>query len=179
MIENNLIEIMERGLKALFIEAVQEHNIEKIRACINLFGADVNVSTNDGVPVLVTALQNPIILKFFLAQPNINVNNMIPIDHDINSTILMAACFLGMSDAVRMLCQVPGIDLNYQERKCGRTAAMFAVDGHKQDCVQVLSTVPGVDWNLKNITGFSPIAVAVKHGYIDVLRILKSYMLTR
>ena len=64
---------MERTLKELFLQAVQERNIDKIRSCINL-GADVNVYDNNGFPVLFSAMKNSNILRLFLAQPNIDVN---------------------------------------------------------------------------------------------------------
>ena len=82
---------MDRSLKALFREAIEEYNIEKIRACVNLFGADVNIYLDDGTPALFQALLIPVILEQFLVHPNINVNIKEP---NNNATALMEACIL-------------------------------------------------------------------------------------
>jgi len=160
---------MDRRLKELFIEAVKERNVEKTRACINLFDADVNEYDNDGFPILFTAMQNSNLLELFLTHPNIDINSK---NHNLNLTALIFACSLGRPDAVRRLCKVPGIDLNYQETTLGCTAAMFAVMRNDEDCVKILSTVPGVDWRLESNNGLSPITLAIKLGHTEVLRIL-------
>ena len=74
-------------------------------------------------------------------------------------------------DVVKILCQVPGIDLNFQTGG-GITAAMFAVIHQNPGCVQVLSTVTGVNWNIKDNDNVSPLALAVHRGFIDILSIL-------
>jgi len=165
---------MDRRLKELFIEAVKERNVEKTRACINLFDADVNEYDDDGTPILFTAMQNSNLLELFLTHPNIDVNIKCRIHNgnDVYFTALIVACALERPDAVRRLCQVPDIDLNYQETTTGVTAAMWAVIRNNQDCVKILSTVPGVDWRLESNNGLSPITQAIKLGHTEILRIL-------
>ena len=131
---------MERTLKELFLQAIRERNIDRIKSCINL-GADVNIYNNDGFPVLFLSMRwgNSNMLELFLAQPNIDVNIRCQHGSFVSGTALMRACFSGRTDVVRRLCQAPGINLNCQNNP-GRTAALFAVIHEKLGCVQILST---------------------------------------
>ena len=165
---------MERTSKELLFKAVKENKIEKVRSYLLNDGADANVRDEKGNPVLiVAAIRSSQMLELFLAQPNIDVNIKGSNTGDYCArTALMVACHRGKSDAIRRLCQVPGIDLNCQDNS-GSTAAFLAVTSRKLDCVQILKSVPGVDWNLKTeVFGMSPLSFAVCCSLTEILKVL-------
>ena len=127
------------NLKEQFLQAYNNHDIEKATACITL-GVDVlNIRDIRSWSALTSSSYNQSLLDLILSQPNIDVNMKGPGDN----TALMDACHEGLETAVRRLCQVPGIEVNCKDAEDGFTAAMFAVDSNHVACVQVRT-----DYNL-------------------------------
>ena len=151
-----------------FKRAVKQGELEKVKACITL-GVDVNEFYDNGNPIFFIACKHPLVLELFLAHPNLNLN----IKNDCGYTALIYSCcnYSSCLEAVRRLCQVPGIDLNSQDNE-GDTAAYFAALKMEPDCVKILRTVPGINWNIKNHEGDSPITVAIDKGSLEILKIL-------
>ena len=118
-----------------FRQAVWNGELEKVKACITL-GVDINEYYDDGEPIFFEACKNRFILELFLAHPNLDIN----LKNSAGYNALMYSCMFSSSqgvEAVRRLCQVPGIDLNCQSRT-GYTAAFVAVSDGEADCVKIL-----------------------------------------
>jgi len=161
----------DKRLEELFVEAVTENNLEKVRACITL-GIDVNVMFNPNDCALHVAMDWAIggqweMFELFLTQPNIDVNMT---DWD-GETALMLASASGAENVVQRLSQVPGLDFNARSND-GWTAAFQAVANRELECVKVLSAIPGVNWNIKENHGWSPMASALNNGFVEILKIL-------
>ena len=96
------MDINKQSFESIFLQSVTEGNLDKIRSCINL-GINVNICDNNGNPVLLSAIKNPNMLKLLLSQPNIDVN--IKDQNAGGTTVLMYACYAGLPDVVKILCQ--------------------------------------------------------------------------
>ena len=67
---------------------------------------------------------------------------------------------------------MPGLDINYQEFKTGRTAAHIASMRGQTKCVGILAETDRVDWNKTDMAGLTPLYCAVHNGYSDVVEII-------
>jgi len=168
--------VNHQKVEDVFLEAIRSEDIVKVQACINL-GVDVNFHDEAGLPALLHAsfVNSTTILDILLAQPYVDVNIKGQKD-GIYATALMFSCAMGRINAVKRLCQVPGIDLNLRDDD-GATAAFYATSFSRVDCVKFLSTLPDVDWNIRASFGRFPIVHvgyvgAVTTGSVDVFRIL-------
>ena len=109
--------INNKRFEELFVEALKQNNLDKVRACITL-GIDVNVRniSRQNDCALFWAMSWAIrghgneMLELFLAQPNIDVN--VNISGENGVTALMVASASGAANIVQRLSQVPGIDFN-------------------------------------------------------------------
>lgn len=164
----------DKSLEELFVDAVKQNNLEKVRACITL-GIDVNVRMDSSQcygSALCMAMDLAMdgqweMLELFLAQPNINVNT----GDDGGMTALMIASGNGLEYIVRRLSQVPGIDFNSRSNQ-GATAALYAVAQNELECVKLLSAIPGINWNIKSNDGLTPMSLVLDHGRVEMLKIL-------
>ena len=69
---------------------------------------------------------------------------------------LKEACQYGNPAIVSRLVQVPGLDINYQDRD-GFTAAILASNKGHTECVRTLAETDRVDWNKRNRSGQTPL----------------------
>ena len=76
------------------------------------------------------------------------------------SSKLIFACELGHSATVSRLVEVPGLDINYQDRR-GYTAAHWASLRSHTECVRILAETGRVDWNKRNKWGRTPLFLAL------------------
>ena len=160
----------KKTVEEVFLTAIREEDLEKIKACITL-GVNVNVRDKYGLPALFRACHNYYIFELFLAQPNIDVNIKYEEYNDTHETVLMSAISVNNANVVRRLCQVPGIDLNFQNL-LGHSAASLAILDENKEILDILIAVPGINWNIKNNSGWSPLTIAVQFCNVEVLRIL-------
>ena len=68
----------------------------------------------------------------------------------------MFACHRGNPAIVSRLVQVPGLDINYQN-KDGETAAHLASYNGQTECVRILAETDRVDWNKADNWGCTPL----------------------
>ena len=89
-------------------------------------------------------------------------------------TALMVACRAGNSAIVSRLVQVPGLDINYQDRD-GFTAAILASNKGHTECVRRLAETDRVDWNKRNRSGQTPLywaLISVRSTQTDIVNII-------
>ena len=87
-------------------------------------------------------------------------------------TGLMVACYRGNSAIVSRLVQVPGLDINYQDKKRGFTAAHWASLWGRTECVRILAETGRVDWNKRGEEGQTPLYEALGGGHSDTVEII-------
>ena len=138
-------------LKKEFIRHCWFNNQEGVRDCLSR-GVDVNTLNEYGnwSGLAISASENyPELLEIFLSHPQIKIN----IPSGLKRTALMDACDGGNSAIVSRLLQVPGIEINCQD-KDGATAAHLAC---KTEIGRMLAETGRVDWNKGDKCGRTPL----------------------
>ena len=158
-------------VRDLLLKACQEGNLE-LASVLLANGADLNWREDALWPTgLWSGLHyaahggHRALLNLLLAHPRVDVN----IETEYRQTPLMLACSVGHQIIVQRLLQVEGLLLNAQDI-WGETALHKAVPF--SGCVQQLKGAPGLDWNLKNISGETPLLQAARGGYADSLQVI-------
>ena len=152
----------------VFLKACEEGDLELVRV---LLARGANVNWREEVDDLQSGLHiaahrgDGDLLDLLLAQPGVEVN----IKDSERSTPLMWACIFGKENVVRKLLQVDSIDLNYQD---GDTALHWAARFPNPGCLKLLREAPGLKWNVKNVSGKTPLLVAASYGCSDILKII-------
>jgi len=165
-------------LKQEFIKYCQENDLKRAEACLTL-DVDVNTVSEDGhwSGLTVAAYKNyKDLLEILLSHPQIKINNTT--DPGVvyaglsgrQLTALMFASRAGNSAIVSRLVQVPGLDINYQD-KYGVTAAHLASGWGHTEYVRILAETGKVDWNKRNKWG-SPLYWALYSGNSDIVEII-------
>jgi len=138
------------NIEEAFLQSVEQKDIKKIKAFLNL-EVNVNASLNkNGFPVLFKACEDPFMLNLFLSRgKEININCTNP---NTGETPLMWCSFFGLVDSARKLCDQTEIDVNKQNKK-GQTAIMIAVTSGHTDVVRILLSTPSIDLNVVDSDG--------------------------
>ena len=174
------MENKSRNLDEEFLKYCQENDLKRAEACLTL-DVDVNTVSEDGCwsGLTVAAHNNDTeLLEILLSQPQIKINNttdaagleVLPLS-GLQFTPLMFACRAGNSAIVSRLVQVPGLDINYQDRR-GWTVAQRASGRCHTQCVRILAETGRVDWNKRNKRGRTPLYLALRRGRSDIVDII-------
>ena len=157
--------------KTIFFRAVKSGTLEAVKTLVSL-GADVTWREDH---LGFSGLQVSVIfrkmdkLEFFLSK-GADVNQT---DVKLGMTALMWACVVGLPVMVERLCQVPGIDINYQDdSRLENTALMHAVAHNNLQCVEKLRAVTGLNWDVEDSFGHSALMVAVVLGHTGIVETL-------
>lgn len=128
-------------------------------------GAEPNIRPDDGETALIQAAErgHAHIVRMLLgggANPDIQSMS--------GETALIEAAESGHSETVAVLLQVTK-DPNVQDRVKGYTALMAAAAGNHADTVRTLINA-GVKRGIPDVSGLTPLQLARKSGYFDVVR---------
>ena len=112
-------------------------------------------------------------MEDILGNKGVDINGY---DYDYN-TPLMHAADNGHHDIVRRLLEYPGIQIGKRDgswpRDSGYTALHWACESNEISIVQLLcqdsKCDPG-DVNKKEISGYTPLMIAVDRGYLDIVK---------
>ena len=174
-------EVRKLGFK--FIDNCHDSNLEGVRECLSQ-GVDVNTVSEDGYwsGLSIAATENnQELLEILLSHPDIKINNTTKIRKKINKitkikkyklTPLMVACEYGTPAIVSRLVQVPELDINYQDKKFGYTAALQAIMKGQTECVKILAETDSVDWNKTDRMGWTPLFEALRSGHSNIVDII-------
>ena len=86
-------------------------------------------------------------------------------------TALIISCSLGHSALVSRLVQVPGLDIDCED-KLTATAAHHASCWGRTECVRILANTGRVDWNKEDLEGRTPLYYALWQGHSDIVDII-------
>lgn len=92
---------------------------------------------------------------------------------DQERTPIMIAAKQGYTEAVRMMMEFEGFDINEQDQWL-RTALYTAVCEGNESTVEVLMSHPGIDPNTTDQFGDAPLHVAAECGWSNITRLLLS-----
>ena len=160
-------------LKEQFFQDCWASNQVGVRDCLAR-GVDVNTHTqHDGYGfwsgLTIAAHENYLeLLEILLSQPQIKINNITP-DGD---TALIVACEAGNSAILTRLLQVPGLDVNLQNKWYGHTAANMACCRGATKIVRILAETGRVDWNQGDKWDRTPLFWALSCGNSDIVDII-------
>jgi len=133
---------------------------------------DINLPNNDGwTPLMLASSRGHCETVHLLSrhptqrlQPNKFRNG--------GNTALIQACIAGFLDVVRLLLELPGIEVN-RHNNGHMTPLHIAVESGHVDVVRCLLCVPGVDIRYPNKRGKAPLDTAMEAGFgtiVDDLR---------
>ena len=131
---------------------------------------DVFKACDDGSTPLMFASSRGLleVVLALLEVPGLDINEAT----EIGDTALTYACRFGHFAIVEVLLGVPSIDVNRASLLDGATPLYFACFRGHSDMVSMLLNVPCIDTNKANIYGETPIAVASRLCFIDVVNLL-------
>ncbi len=101
-----------------------------------------------------------------LIAAGINVNQQ---KYPDNDTALMIAAGSGWTEVVRLLLNVPGIDVNIENYNAVTVLILAALNG-RTEVVRLLLNVPGIDVNKQGIVGNTALIFAVESGNSAIVR---------
>lgn len=97
---------------------------------------------------------------------NVDINSR----DEIGRTALSWATFYGNQELVKLLLQMPGIDVNIQD-KWNYSALHFAAKAH-ENIVRLLLQTPNIDVNLRDILDQTALLEAITHEQENVIKLL-------
>ena len=160
-----------RKLAKEFLKYCRSNNLDMVRDCLNR-GVDVNTVSEDGYwsgRTIAAEKKYPELLEILLSHPDIKLNNTTDsMTVGGQWTALMFACHLGNSAIVSRLVQVPGLDINYQDKN-GDTAAHWASYTGHTECMRILAETGLVDWNKADNHGRTGLYCALRDGASDIV----------
>lgn len=96
---------------------------------------------------------------------------------NVGNTALITACFFGYDNYTTMLCKIPGLNPNIQNRR-GKTALMFAVENEYYNIVLDLLLLENIDVNIQDNRGNTILHLAIIYHSNTILDlILRVYRL--
>ena len=172
MIEHsNSEDLKEMAYNQEFLKFCTDNNLEGVTDCLSR-GVDVNTVSENGRRsglILAAGKNYPELLEILLSHPDIKLNNTTDsMTVGGQWTALMFACHLGNSAIVSRLVQVPGLDINYQDKN-GDTAAHWASYTGHTECMRILAETGLVDWNKADNHGRTGLYCALHDGASDIV----------
>ncbi|KAH6903897.1 ankyrin repeat-containing domain protein [Coprinopsis sp. MPI-PUGE-AT-0042] len=145
------------GLDSLLLPATQ---LQSPNACTVVDGSS---------PLMLACEQGEVAcVQGILLLTDVDVN--LPGNRGMGLTALMVACMCGQANAVRLLLQAPGIDVNAVE-VLKSTALIWACRNGYTQCLKLLLDVPGINVNAVSATGTALIC-ACQYWHLETVKFL-------
>ena len=147
--------------------AAYKGHLEVVKLLLTARKTNINVRQHDGATALFIATQKnfPGIVEL-LVRSGANVNLAL----DDGTTPLCVAAFMGTTEVVKRLIQVPDIQVDYTTHVQVTALAYATQQGHK-DIVEFLLNKKA-DPNIADGDGLAPLHITCIHGYTDIARML-------
>ena len=139
------------------MKACKENDDKKIQACLTL-GVDINSTDEDGYSGLWYAVYNKQLLDIFIKHPDLDIDQ-------VNREQMLENAIPRGAEAVRKLCNLPGIDVN------AGNPLKWAAFHNRKDIMKILAENPKLDWNNGDEIGY-PITMALDSGCADIVEYL-------
>jgi len=157
-------DVMGRSGQTTLCVAAAKGRISIVRLLLEA-GAKPNIRPNDGETALIQAAERghtDVVRMLLRRGANPDIQSM------SGETALIEAAESGHAETVAVLLRVTK-DPNVQDHVKGHTALMAAAAGNHADTVRTLIDA-GVKRGIPDVSGLTPLQLARKSGYFDVVR---------
>lgn len=169
------VNLQDKDGNTALMWASREGHENIVKLLLQVTGIDINVQNLFYETALSLAYDNAKknILKILLKVAGIKFKSQ------DNESYLIRASFFGDEDMVKLLLQIPAININAQNES-GETALLCAAcpfmstsrRGHYENMVKLLLQVPNININVQDKNLNTPLIIASKAGHENIVKLL-------